>query len=137
MNVIELKGITKTYHIGDMAVDVLKGVDLSVDTGELVAIMGESGGGKSTLMNIIGFLDSPSGGAYQFEDQDASHLTDNELAHIRNQKIGFVFQQFNLLPRLTAVDNVSLPLVYRGGGAGPAHQDRQGDAGTGWACPTA
>jgi len=114
MAVIELKGITKTYHIGDMAVVVLKGVDLTVESGELLAIMGESGGGKSTLMNIIGFLDSPSSGAYHFEDQDASNLTDNQLAHIRNQKIGFVFQQFNLLPRLTALDNVCLPLVYRG-----------------------
>ncbi|MCB2228358.1 MAG: ABC transporter ATP-binding protein [Desulfarculaceae bacterium] len=97
-----------------MAVEVLKGVDLEVGAGELLAIMGESGGGKSTLMNIIGFLDSPSGGDYHFEDQDASHLGDNQLAHIRNQKIGFVFQQFNLLPRLTALDNVCLPLVYRG-----------------------
>jgi len=114
MAFIELKGITKTYYIGDMAVVVLKGVDLTVDSGEFLAIMGESGGGKSTLMNIIGFLDSPSGGTYHFEEQDASHLSDNQLAHIRNQKIGFVFQQFNLLPRLTALDNVCLPLVYRG-----------------------
>ncbi len=114
MDVIELKGITKTYHISDMAVVVLKGVDLTVERGELLAIMGESGGGKSTLMNIIGFLDSPTSGAYNFEGQDASNLTDNQLAHIRNQKIGFVFQQFNLLPRLTALDNVCLPLVYRG-----------------------
>lgn len=114
MAIIELSGLTKTYHIGDMSVDVLKGVDLSVESGELVAIMGESGGGKSTLMNIIGFLDSPSGGAYNFEGQDASHLDDDDLAHIRNQKIGFIFQQFNLLPRLTALENVCLPLVYRG-----------------------
>lgn len=114
MALIELRGITKTYHIGDMSVDVLRGVDLTVESGELLAIMGESGGGKSTLMNIIGFLDSPSGGGYQFEGQDAGHLDDNELAHIRNQKIGFIFQQFNLLPRLNALENVMLPLVYRG-----------------------
>lgn len=114
MALIELRGITKTYHIGDMAVDVLRGVDLSVESGELLAIMGESGGGKSTLMNIIGFLDTPSAGGYRFEDQDAGHLDDNDLARIRNQKIGFIFQQFNLLPRLTALENVSLPLVYRG-----------------------
>ena len=114
MALIELRGITKTYHIGDMSVDVLRGVDLTVEPGELLAIMGESGGGKSTLMNIIGFLDSPSGGGYQFEGQDAGHLDDNELAHIRNQKIGFIFQQFNLLPRLNALENVMLPLVYRG-----------------------
>ncbi|MBU1156477.1 MAG: ABC transporter ATP-binding protein [Proteobacteria bacterium] len=114
MALIELRGITKTYYIGDMSVDVLRGVDLTVEPGELLAIMGESGGGKSTLMNIIGFLDSPSGGGYQFEGQDAGHLDDNELAHIRNQKIGFIFQQFNLLPRLNALENVMLPLVYRG-----------------------
>ncbi|MBU4564062.1 MAG: ABC transporter ATP-binding protein [Desulfarculus sp.] len=114
MALIELRGITKTYHIGDMSVEVLRGVDLTVESGELLAIMGESGGGKSTLMNIIGFLDSPSGGGYQFEGQDAGHLDDNELAHIRNQKIGFIFQQFNLLPRLNALENVMLPLVYRG-----------------------
>jgi len=114
MALIELRGITKTYHIGDISVDVLRGVDLTVEPGELLAIMGESGGGKSTLMNIIGFLDSPSGGGYQFEGQDAGHLDDNELAHIRNQKIGFIFQQFNLLPRLNALENVMLPLVYRG-----------------------
>lgn len=114
MAIIELSGITKTYHIGDMSVEALKGVDLSVESGELLAIMGESGGGKSTLMNIIGFLDRPSGGGYRFQDQDAAHLDDDELAHIRNQKIGFIFQQFNLLPRLTALENVCLPLIYRG-----------------------
>ncbi|MCB2191308.1 MAG: ABC transporter ATP-binding protein [Deltaproteobacteria bacterium] len=114
MALIELKDVAKTYHIGDIAVDVLKGVDLSVEAGELLAIMGESGGGKSTLMNIVGFLDSPSGGGYKFEGKDAGHLDDDELARIRNQKIGFIFQQFNLLPRLTALENVMLPLVYRG-----------------------
>ncbi|MCF8044066.1 MAG: ABC transporter ATP-binding protein [Desulfarculaceae bacterium] len=119
MALIELSSITKTYHIGEMDVDVLKGVDLSVEAGELLAIMGESGGGKSTLMNIIGFLDSPSGGAYKFDGEDVDHLDDNDLARIRNQKIGFIFQQFNLLPRLTALENVSLPLVYRGV---PSHQ---------------
>jgi putative ABC transport system ATP-binding protein len=111
---IKLIDIKKTYYIGDMPVVVLKGVNLSVETGELMAIMGESGGGKSTLMNIIGFLDSPSGGQYLFDNNDASNLNDHQLAEIRNQKIGFVFQQFNLLSRMTALENVSLPLIYRG-----------------------
>lgn len=111
---IKLIDIKKTYYIGDMPVVVLKGVNLSVEAGELVAIMGESGGGKSTLMNIIGFLDSPSGGQYLFDNSDASNLNDHQLAEIRNQKIGFVFQQFNLLSRMTALENVCLPLIYRG-----------------------
>lgn len=111
---IKLIDIKKTYYIGDMPVVVLKGVNLSVEAGELVAIMGESGGGKSTLMNIIGFLDSPSGGQYFFDKRDASNLNDHQLAEIRNQKIGFVFQQFNLLSRMTALENVCLPLIYRG-----------------------
>lgn len=111
---LTLTDIKKAYYIGDISLEVLKGVDLSVANGELLAIMGESGGGKSTLMNLIGFLDSPTGGRYVFEGRDASHLNDHQLALIRNQKIGFVFQQFNLLSRLTALDNVGLPLVYRG-----------------------
>ena len=111
---IKLIDIKKTYYIGDLPVVVLKGVDMSVEAGELVAIMGESGTGKSTLMNIIGFLDSPSSGQYFFDSSDASNLNDHQLAEIRNQKIGFVFQQFNLLSRMTALENVCLPLIYRG-----------------------
>jgi putative ABC transport system ATP-binding protein len=111
---IELSNITKTYHLGDLEIPVLKGIDLSIDAGEYVAIMGASGSGKSTLMNIIGCLDRPTTGRYFLEDQDLTTLSKDELAHIRNQRLGFVFQQFNLLPRATALENVMLPMVYAG-----------------------
>lgn len=109
---IALEGITKTYHLKDLDVPVLKEIDLSIDEGEYVAIMGASGSGKSTLMNIIGCLDRPTRGQYLFDGQDLTRLDDDGLADIRNQDIGFVFQQFNLLSRLTALENVMLPMIY-------------------------
>jgi putative ABC transport system ATP-binding protein len=118
---IELSRITKTYRLGDLDIPVLKGINLSIDQGEYVAIMGASGSGKSTLMNIIGCLDRPTTGQYYLEAQDLTTLSKDELAHIRNQRIGFVFQQFNLLPRATALENVMLPMVY----AGVAKSQRQ------------
>jgi putative ABC transport system ATP-binding protein len=109
---ISLQDITKIYHLGSLDVPVLKHVDLSIEEGEYVAIMGASGSGKSTLMNIIGCLDRPSSGVYLLDGTNLTTLNDDELADIRNQYIGFVFQQFNLLPRLTALANVMLPMVY-------------------------
>jgi putative ABC transport system ATP-binding protein len=109
---ISLQDITKIYHLGLLDVPVLKHVDLSIEEGEYVAIMGASGSGKSTLMNIIGCLDRPSSGLYLLDGTNLTTLDDDELADIRNQYIGFVFQQFNLLPRLTALANVMLPMIY-------------------------
>lgn len=112
--VIELKQITRHFKIGDTDVFALRGVDLSINRGEYVAFMGPSGSGKSTLMNILGCLDTPTGGQYILNGTDVSNLSDNELAEIRNKEIGFVFQTFNLLARNTSLDNVALPLVYAG-----------------------
>ncbi len=111
---IWMESITKTYRLGETEVPILKGIDLTIEEGEYVAIMGMSGSGKSTLMNIVGCLDRPTSGHYVLEGQNLTALNDDELAFIRNQRIGFVFQQFNLLPRATAVENVMLPMVYAG-----------------------
>ncbi len=112
--IIHLDNIQKSYFMGKQELQVLKGISLNILKNEYVALMGPSGSGKSTLMNIIGCLDTPTGGKYILNEQDVSQMEDNALAEVRNQEIGFVFQQFNLLPRLTALENVALPLVYAG-----------------------
>ena len=112
--VITLEGITKTYVNGKLTVPVLHGIDLSIYEGEFTSIMGPSGSGKSTFMNILGCLDRPTSGSYRLDGEEVAHLGDDELAYVRNKRIGFVFQSFNLLPKLTALDNVALPMVYAG-----------------------
>ena len=112
--VITLEGITKTYVNGKLTVPVLHGIDLSIYEGEFTSIMGPSGSGKSTFMNILGCLDRPTSGSYRLDGEEVAHLEDDELAYVRNKRIGFVFQSFNLLPKLTALDNVALPMVYAG-----------------------
>jgi len=112
MHLIELRDITKTYHLGEIDVPVLKGVSLEVARGELVALMGASGSGKSTMMNILGCLDRPTSGSYRLDGQEIADLSSDERARVRNGKIGFVFQSFNLLARTTALENVMMPLSY-------------------------
>ena len=114
MMLIEVNKLKKIYHLGDIEVPAVRGIDMSIEANEYLAIMGPSGSGKSTLMNIIGCLDVPSEGSYILDSKDVSKLNDDELAEIRNRKIGFVFQTFNLLPRADALHNVELPLIYSG-----------------------
>src|ERR1044072_8166479 len=120
-SVIHLENIRKSYFIGRNELPVLKGISLDIFKNEYVALMGPSGSGKSTLMNMLGCLDSPTSGKYVLNGHDVSQMEDNELAHVRNKQIGFVFQQFNLMPRLTALENVAVPLIY----AGISKKDRE------------
>ena len=113
-DIISLKNIRKSYYLGKQELPVLKGIDLTVTDNEYISLMGPSGSGKSTLMNIIGCLDTLTGGQYVLNGQDVSMMSDDQLADVRNVEIGFVFQQFNLLPRLTAWENVAMPLIYAG-----------------------
>ena len=113
-DVIAMSGITKVYDTGKIRVEALKGVDLRIRAGEFVAIVGPSGSGKSTLMNLVGCLDTPTGGTYLLRDKEVAGLDKNELAKIRNERVGFVFQNFNLLPQITAFENVEMPLMFGG-----------------------
>lgn len=124
---IHIENINKIYHLGDTEVRALDGVSLNIEKGEMVAIMGPSGSGKSTLMAILGCLDVPTSGSYRLDGENTESLNDNQLADIRNRKIGFVFQQFNLLARTSALDNVMLPLTY-GGVSGKERRQRTEDA---------
>lgn len=124
--IIRLEGITKRYQMGEVVVNALAGIDLTVDEGEYCSIMGASGSGKSTMMNIIGCLDRPTEGEYFLDGVNVAETPDDQLAHIRNQKLGFVFQQFHLLPQLTAVENVMLPMVY--GGVPAAERQERAEA---------
>ena len=126
MALIELENITKTYFLGEMDVPVLKGINLTIDHGEYVALMGASGSGKSTLMNILGCLDRPTSGKYLFDGEELGQASGDRRAMIRNQKIGFVFQSFNLLPRTTALDNVIMPLSYTAGNLSMAERRKRG-----------
>src|ERR1700750_3358749 len=114
VTILQLENIRKSYFLGKQELPVLKGISLTINKNDYVALMGPSGSGKSTLMNILGCLDSPTGGRYILNGKDVSKMPDDDLAEVRNSEIGFVFQQFNLLPRLTAAENVALPLIYAG-----------------------
>ncbi|EPY05945.1 ABC transporter [Paenibacillus alvei TS-15] len=113
-SIISICNVTKSYRLGSEEVNILQGVNLDIQHGDFIAIIGPSGSGKSTLMNVIGCLDTPSEGSYMLDGVEVSRLSDNKLADIRNRKIGFIFQSFHLLPKLTAIENVELPLIYRG-----------------------
>ena len=114
MTLIGIRDVRKSFPLGPTTIEVLKGVDLEVQEGDMLSIVGTSGCGKSTLMNILGFLDTPTSGSYAFKGKETAHYSDDELSRIRNREIGFVFQQFHLLPKLSARENVCLPLIYRG-----------------------
>ena len=120
--VLQLSGVVKNYKQGKQTLEVLAGVDLSIHSGEIIALVGQSGSGKSTLMNILGLLDVPTRGVYKLDGKNVAGLSDDELSDIRNKEIGFIFQGYNLIPSLTAKANVELPLVYRGM---PAEQREQ------------
>ncbi len=123
MSLIELSGIERTFHLGDSTVYALRQLDLAITQGEYVAVMGPSGSGKSTLLNLIGLLDRPDAGTYRLEDRDVTTLSSDEQARVRSERIGFVFQSFHLVPRLTAAENVALPMLLAG--INPAERERR------------
>ncbi|HUR34570.1 MAG TPA: ABC transporter ATP-binding protein [Vicinamibacterales bacterium] len=125
---ISLQNLTKTYTVGEVAVHALRGISLDIDPGEFVSIVGPSGSGKSTCMHILGCLDRPTKGRYLLEGKDVSQLSRDELARVRNHKIGFVFQSFNLLPRTSALENVELPMLYTGAKVAPAERHKRAKA---------
>jgi putative ABC transport system ATP-binding protein len=125
---LKVRDVTKTYWMGDVEVNALRGVSFDIHDGELISIMGPSGSGKSTLMHILGALDQPTSGSYEVDGEEVELMSENELAQFRNRKIGFVFQSFNLLPKLTALQNVELPMLYSGEFSASERKERAYDA---------